>query len=283
MRRNRRHIDSRYILFFLVTVSVIFLFLSYVSNFSGGIVSDVASYIFVPMQKGISYVSDRINESAEERKTNAELIQENKDLKNQVEELRNDLSKVQLEQNELDNLRNLYGLSQTYSDYNMTGARVIARGSSNWFSTFTIDKGSNDGIEVGMNVLADGGLCGIVTKTGKNYSIVRSIIDDTSNVSTEIAETGSDCIVSGSLKDMTEGNYISLTNLEDADNKVVQGNTVVTSNISDKYLPGILIGYVSSLSEDSNHLTKSGTVTPVVDFKHLSEVLVIMQLKETGE
>lgn len=129
MRRNRRHIDSRYILFFLVTVSVIFLFLSYASNFSGGIVSDVASYIFVPMQKGISYVSDRINESAEERKTNAELIQENKDLKNQVEELRNDLSKVQLEQNELDNLRNLYGLSQTYSDYNMTGARVIARGS----------------------------------------------------------------------------------------------------------------------------------------------------------
>lgn len=283
MRRNRRHIDSRYILFFLVTISVVFLFLSYASNFSGGVVSDVASYIFVPMQKGISYVSDRINESAEERKTNAELIQENKDLKNQVEELRNDLSKTELEQNELENLRNLYGLSQTYSDYKMTGARVIARGSSNWFSTFTIDKGTDDGIKVDMNVLADGGLCGIVTKTGKNYAIVRSIIDDTSNVSTQIAETGVDCIVSGSLKDMTDGNYISLTNLEDADNQVNQGATVVTSNISDKYLPGILVGYVSSIKDDSNHLTKSGTVTPVVDFKHLSEVLVIMQLKETGE
>lgn len=283
MRRNRRHIDSRYILFFLVTISVVFLFLSYASNFSGGVVSDVASYIFVPMQKGISYVSDRINESAEERKTNAELIEENKKLKGQVEDLRNDLSKTQLEQNELDNLRNLYALSQTYSDYKMTGARVIARGSSNWFSTFTIDKGSNDGIKVGMNVLANGGLCGIVTKSGKNYSIVRSIIDDTSNVSAQIAETGADCIVSGSLKDMTDGNYIAFTNLEDPDNKVGQGATIVTSNISDKYLPGILVGYVSSINEDSNHLTKSGTVTPVVDFKHLSEVLVIMQLKETGE
>lgn len=283
MRRNRRHIESQYILFLLTTVCIILLFLSYATNFSGGVISDVASYVFVPMQKGISYVSDRINESAEDRKTNEELLAENKKLKSEVEDLRNDLSKVQLEQNELKDLRNLYALSETYSSYPTTGARVIARGNSNWFSTFTIDKGKDSGIEVGMNVLANGGLCGIVTKVGPNYSLVRSIIDDTSSVSTEIIETQSNCIVSGSLKDMTDGNYIELTNLEDLDNAVVEGDSVVTSNISDKYLPGILVGYISSLKDDSNHLTKSGTVTPVVDFKHISEVLVIMQLKETGE
>lgn len=283
MRRNRRHIESRYIFFALVTISVIFLFLSYASNFSGGVVSDVASYIFVPMEKGISFVSDKFDESKEERKTNAELIKENKELKSEVEELRNNLSKVQLEQNELDNLRNLYSLSETYSSYPMTGARVIAKGSSNWFSTFTIDKGSKDGLKVGMNVLADGGLCGIITKVGKNYSIVRAIIDDTSSVSTEIAETSANCIATGSLKDMTEGNYILLTNLEDPDNLVAEGSTVVTSNISDKYLPGILVGYVSSVKDDSNHLTKSGTITPVVDFTNLKEVLVVTKLKETFE
>ena len=60
------------------------------------------------------------------------------------------------------------------------------------------------------------------------------------------------------------------------------GGSVVTSNISSKFLPGILIGYISELNEDSNKLTKSGTVTPVVDFKHLQEVLVILELKEVG-
>lgn len=57
------------------------------------------------------------------------------------------------------------------------------------------------------------------------------------------------------------------------------GDKIVTSNISDKYLQGILIGYVNEIVTDSNNLTKSGYVTPVVDFKHLEEVLVITDLK----
>ena len=57
----------------------------------------------------------------------------------------------------------------------------------------------------------------------------------------------------------------------------------MTSNISDKYLPGLLIGYVSEISTDTNKLTKSGKVTPVVDFKHMQDVLVILDLKETGK
>ena len=58
------------------------------------------------------------------------------------------------------------------------------------------------------------------------------------------------------------------------------GDKVVTSNISEKYLPGILIGYVCELNNDANNLTKSGQITPVVDFKHLQEVLVILELKD---
>ena len=55
---------------------------------------------------------------------------------------------------------------------------------------------------------------------------------------------------------------------------------MVTSNISEKYLPGILIGYISELNNDANNLTKSGQITPVVDFEHLQEVLVILERKE---
>ena len=157
----------------------------------------------------------------------------------------------------------------------------LAKGSSNWFSTFTIDKGTSDGIEENMNVIADNGLVGIVTTVGKNYAVVRSIIDDTSNVSATISTTEDNCIVSGSLDLMTSDNLINFSNLDDAEGEVAIGDSVVTSNISDKYMPGLMIGYISSITGDDNDLTKSGTITPVVDFKHLSDVLVIKQVKET--
>ena len=68
------------------------------------------------------------------------------------------------------------------------------------------------------------------------------------------------------------------------DSTVRNGDKIVTSNISDKYLPGILIGYIDSISTSSNNLTKSGTVTPAVDFSHLDEVLVVMEQKQqTGD
>jgi rod shape-determining protein MreC len=82
---------------------------------------------------------------------------------------------------------------------------------------------------------------------------------------------------------MTEKNMIGLSKLEDPEGKVVPGDSVVTSNISNKYLQGILIGYIDQIEDDSNGLTKSGTITPVVDFRHLTDVLVILQVKETGE
>ena len=77
---------------------------------------------------------------------------------------------------------------------------------------------------------------------------------------------------------MTDG-VISFSKLVDSKNQVAEGDKIVTSNISDKFLPGILIGYISSIEQDSNNLTKSGSVTPAVDFTHLEEVLVILEQK----
>ena len=86
--------------------------------------------------------------------------------------------------------------------------------------------------------------------------------------------------LSGDLELYGSG-VIKFEKLVDSADKVVEGDKIVTSNISDKYLPGILIGYISSLDVDSNNLTKSGLITPAVDFEHLEEVLVVTKLKQT--
>lgn len=282
-RRGRVNIPSYFILIVLTIFCIVLLFVNYSTGFSGGPLKTVANYIFVPMQRGLDYVGSRISVSNEDAKSREELLSENEQLRAENEQLRLQLTNTQLQQSELDDLLELYELSATYKDYPTIGAHVIARGTSNWYDSFTIDKGTSDGIKKNMNVIASGGLVGIVTEAGKDYAIVRSVIDDSNNVSSMIVETQDNCIVSGNLEMMTESNMIKLSGLEDPTDSVASGCAVVTSNISSNYLPGILIGYVDSLEGDKNDLTKSGSITPVVDFKHLNSVLVITQIKEIGE
>ena len=97
-----------------------------------------------------------------------------------------------------------------------------------------------------------------------------------------VLATGDILLVTGDLEMMSK-NLITFSRLYDDNDRVSIGDKIVTSNISDKYLPGLLVGYVSNVSTDSNNLTKSGTLIPAVDFKHLEEVLVIMELKENIE
>ena len=204
---------------------------------------------------------------------------ENENLQKRIDELSIENSNLVQDKYELTKLRELYDLDKKYSDYEKIGARVIGKDPGNWFSVFLIDKGSDDGIEVNMNVMAGSGLVGIVTEVGKNWSTVRSIIDDSSNISGMVLSTSDKLVVTGDLQLMESG-MIRFEQLKDEKNKVVEGDQIVTSNISDKFLPGISIGYISELVTDSNNLTKSGTITPVVDFNHVDVVLVIKDLKK---
>ena len=90
------------------------------------------------------------------------------------------------------------------------------------------------------------------------------------------------CMVTGDLRMMDEGK-LNFIQLNDEEGRVQAGDKIVTSDISEKFLKGILIGYISDVSNDSNNLTRHGTIVPVVDFQHIQEVLVITQLKEVGE
>lgn len=282
-RKRKSSLPSKYVLLFLTLVCIMLLFASYATGYSGEPVRSICNYIFVPMQKGLDYIGDIVSINSNDTKTKEQLIAENEQLQKKVDELSSEITTIRLEQSELDKLQELYELDKQYSNYKKTGARVIGRGSNNWFDTFTINKGSADGIKEGMNVIAGSGLVGIVTDVGKQHAVVRSIIDDTNNVSAMILSTDDNCIVSGSLKYMTTSNMILFSELEDQNDKVTIGDSIVTSNISDKYLPGLLIGYVSEISNDTNKLTKSGKLIPVADFKHLQDVLVILDLKENGK
>lgn len=282
-RKSKFTVPSKYILLILTGVCVAAMLISFTFNISGGPLNAAAGYVFVPMQRGINSVGEWISDKAAALKNLNDVMAENEELKQQVDELTAELNTIKLEQYELDNLREMYELDQKYPSYEKVAANVISKGSGNWFSTFTIDKGSDDGIEVDMNVIAGSGLVGIVTDVGPNYAKVRAIIDDTSKVGSMVSTTSDNLIVSGNLQTMSEDMVIGFSNLKDDDDEVQVGDPVVTSYVSDQYQQGILVGYISSIETDSNNLTKSGTITPAVDFEHIEEVLVILEKKQTVE
>lgn len=278
-RKSNEKATSKYMLVVLSILCIALIVVSFLDSSITSPVRQVTGMVITPVQKGINGLGNWLSGLTSNLSDVASLREENQLLQEKVDTLTAENSQLVLDKEELTRLRELLELDEQYSEYEKVGARVISKDGGNWFNSFTIDKGSNDGIQVDANVIAGGGLVGIVTKVGPNWATVRSIIDDNSNVSAMISNTSDTCIIAGNLQLIDEGT-LSLVKLMDENNKVHVGDKVVTSNISEKYLPGILIGYICELNNDANNLTKSGEITPVVDFKHLQEVLVILELKE---
>ncbi len=273
--------NSKYILAGLSFFCIVLIAVTSINNSILTPLRTGVGYVLIPFQSGVNAIGTSLYNHIRDFSTMQEAQAENEELKGRVAELTEENNRLQAEQYELERLRELYALDQDYMQYEKVAARVIAKDSGNWFQIFRINKGSNNGIKENMTVIAGGGLVGIVTDVGANYATVRSIIDDASRVSCMSMRSGDNCIVSGDLTLFQEG-LLGLDHVKkEAD--IQEGDKIVTSNISDVFLPGILVGYATELTTDSNNVTKSGQIVPVAEFDNLQEVLVITQLKDGGE
>lgn len=237
-----------------------------------------ASYLIVPSQSGINKVGSWLSDRFDEFKGLQNLAEENRQLQARIDELLAENNELRQQSDKLARYEEILELRSEYENYDTIAAEIISKDASKWFSSFIISKGTNHGIQKNMNVVAHGGLVGVITDVGSNYAIVRTIINDSSNISASFESKTDLCVVSGNLVSM-EDNLIDFSEAS-VTVEINEGDAVVTSNVSSIYLPGLLIGHVADHQIDGNELTQSGHVTPVVDFDNLSEVLVITKLKE---
>ena len=277
--RRKNRISPKHMLIIFVSLCLILMAVSTFAPSNLAVLSNIAGITIVPMQKGINKIGNSIIDRQNAMEENEELQKENEELTNLVNALRQEKQNLSQDTYKLQRLEELYDLDKRYSDYKKTGANVISKGSGNWFDIFVIDKGSEDGMKVDMNVIAGNGLVGIIYEVSDHYSKVRSVINDTSMVSAMVLSTQDNCIVKGSTETMNKG-YLEVVYL-DKDSKVKEGDELVTSNISSKFMEGITIGTVTEVEESTDDLTKTARIEPVVDFQHLKEVLVIQEVKET--
>lgn len=249
-------------------------------SFQIPVISTGVNFVLMPIQKGITFVSDKTTNFFKYFEEIDALRTENKTLKEANEKLFYENTILSQYEEENKNLKQLLEMKNLYQAYEGIGANVIGKDSSNWYKVVTIDKGKSSGVKENSVILANGGLVGHVWEasdltapsTTANSAKVLSIIDDRSSVSAEVVRTGDVGIVNGDLELVNEGLCVLEINVE---SEVIKGDQIVTSHLSSIYPPGIPIGTVEEVVEGKNGLTRYAYVKPYVDFKHLKNVLVI--------
>ncbi len=236
------------------------------------------SQVVVPLQKGMNALGIGIVDHHEKKKNIADLQARNSELSGKLAELQEENKILKQNAEDLAALQKLYKMDQSLSSYTKVGASVIGGATQSWNSSLMIDKGSKDGLQVDMNVIGSDGLVGIITEVHPNYSIVTTIIADTSNVSAMSESTGDQATVRGDIS-LMDSEMIRIERMKASAN-IKDGDKIVTSNISSKYLPNILIGYAKNITSNESDLFKTGYITPAVDFDHIQKVLVITQKKQ---
>ncbi len=274
----RSRLTSRVALIVVCVLCVASLLYNYWSREDSVKPAQIAGAVIIPFQEGLNEIGSFLFRSEEDRLSLQEARRQIDELEKQNAQLKREKSDLNELAIENERLRRLLDMKQRLSEYEMTEASVIGSDGVNMFVRFTLNKGTMDGIQVNMNVINDQGLVGIITAVGPNYSVCTAIIEDGTNVSAMTKNEHLNLIVSGSMKTagLSEMRFSNaLLSIDFAND-----STLVTSFISDRYLPGLLIGYTESVTPNEDGLTQNGLVRTAVDFTNIHEVLIIKTLRE---
>ncbi|MBE7024723.1 MAG: rod shape-determining protein MreC [Ruminococcaceae bacterium] len=268
-----------FIILAIVTVLILILMaVSTISTDKAGFAGDAVGTVMSPVQRFFRSVGDATGNFFSRFRSNSSYREENQQLAARVKELEEETRELYALRNENERLRGLLSLSETYTNYEMVGARVVAKDPGAWFSAFKIDKGTVHGVRKNDTVITDAGLVGYVYEVGSTWSNVVSVIDSRSAAGCIIERTGDMAVVEGSLDLMNEGTcHLSYLSREA---EVAVGDFVETSGLGGIYPEKLLIGKIKSLSVDPQGLYYEAVIEPAVDFERITEVMVIRRQEE---
>ena len=257
----------------IICVTVLVLVVAAFSLKSGkSPVSKVLGTVLSPAQKGAAVATRSVKSFFGNIAASGDNAKENKKLEEEILSLKSELRMLEGYKTENERLRALLELSSNRVDYKSVGANVIARDSSEFHDTITIDKGTADGIKEGAVVTVPEGLVGVVYEVGYNFSKVRTVYDSQSAIGAICLRSGDMGIVesTGSLSSNGKCNM----NYIDKSAKTVVGDIIETSGTGGVYPRGILIGKVTEIKEDKRNLTLTAAIEVSVNLNNIDVVLV---------
>lgn len=161
--------------------------------------------------------------------------------------------------------------SGAFRKYIWRAAKVVYNTVSLPNNTLTIERGENQGVKKDMGVISPSGVAGTVISTSGNYAIVMSMLNRQSRVSSKLKKTGETSTV---IWDGVDPNYVTMSNIPKSV-PIVIGDSVVTSNYSDLFPPGILVGTVAEIVNNRSSNFYTLRLKTATNFYSVEHVMVV--------
>ena len=269
-----KHFFTNRVRVILLAAVLLAVVLAVVSNLTGLKLPDqLVQGLLTPVRTGVSHLTDQAERFYNYMFEYESLVAENEALKEQLTQITDYARQSDAIIRENERLRALLELKNSHEDYELVDSYIISRSSSDWSSTFTINRGTNVGIEAGMcAITANGELVGLVSEVGTNYAVVKSVMDSSLEISATIATSGYNGMVQGGYATGLEGllrmNYLpSSATIRNHDQVVTSGSTVYPRNL--------IIGHVVDAGFDDTGVAKYALLEPATDVRKLEQVFVV--------
>ncbi len=271
-----RHFFSSRVRVVLIAAVLLAVVLAVVANLAGVSVPDLlVKGVLAPIRAGASRLTDQAEQLYNYMFQYESILTENTKLKEQLAQLEEDARKAEALQRENDRLREALGLVQTNEDYKLVDCYIISRSSQEWSSTFTVNRGTNSGIQAGMcAITANGEVVGLVSEAGSNYAVVKSVMDSSLEISATISSSGYNGMVQGGYATGLDG-LLRMDYLPS--NSVIRNNDQVVTSGSTVYPRNLIIGYVVDADFDDTGVAKYALLKPAVNVGSLEQIFIVTQ------
>lgn len=247
-------------------------------------IRDVLSVVTEPIEKGYLAFSGWIDSIGDEIQSKESLEEENRRLREELERALNEKMQLQNDARRAQELEELYQLDTYYKDYPKTGAQIVGLSPNNWYESFIIDKGTNDGIERYMPILSDNGLAGHVSEVYEHYALVESVVSENSYIYGQINRKDGDLVAVQGARGYSSTDTgvidddLCMIQFVTNDIDITVGDEIVTSSLGDIYPPGLNIGTVIEIRPIGTGYESLAYVKPAVNLDQMNMVLIITEI-----
>ena len=236
-------------------------------------ISRLTAMLLTPVQEAASEAAYSTRQFFYEYFSGPRLAEQNERLISENAKLRSQLVEYDRIKAENEQLKNYLDIKDENPDFDFEPAMVIGRDASDRFYSFTIDKGSHDGVAENDPVITEAGLVGIVSEVGISHAKVLTILDATVNVGVMDSRTREIGAANGELTLAEEG--LLKVNYLPRDGQSQPGDIIVTTGIGGLYPRGLIVGTIKELLSDSRKLSLYAVTEPPTDIRTVQNVLVI--------
>ena len=269
-----RHLFSTRLRVIIIVALVLSVALTIVSGaVNQSVPSLLVQGLLAPLKAGANAMTEQAEKFYGYMFRYESLAAENEALKAQIADMEDEARQADSYQRENQRLRKLLDLTSTHEDYELVDAYVIAWSSTDWSSTVTVNKGTDAGIQLDMcAITANGEVVGLVTEVGKNFAVVKTILDSSLEISATIASSGYRGMVKGGYtdgrKDLLYMDYLPSS-------AIIRNNDQVVTSGSTVYPRNLIMGHIVDAGFDETGVAKYAILEPAADLGRLEQLFIL--------